>query len=562
MSIDSVLTVIGLIITVYTIIPRYKQLEYGLTRGGTEIFVLICGALVVFYLQFYSSFSSVGLTPELGLKKYELNPQNVSFLVVLITFIFLWASYEFRKVDRKNISKLKILVEELMCEGKYSELFDLLRSRLGEIDKVRKPKGFLFILKEKLKSKQLSRLPAVDHQTLMRLIQIAEGHGTKVQKKETTCKNYVVIELIGFLKKINHKGLSCLINLFPNYEDGQAAAAELINEIYTSESFAKSIAEINPYLIENLLQHQFRENADLVGLYLKAMMEKPNSILFKEIQQGLAQRGGEIGFIFPSSNRILKATLENAQKAHDWGVYQGVGESVIKDLRLRRKMEIDSYNFPMEDFKEEGQKSSKVYNGIYFFDIMVRQALIQNIQWHMWLYYFYHFTEEILKNVDREAEIDLNTEWPTPYHYLIYQLFSILEDWVRTVVDYDLSIEQENVKLERAGATHENGNIIKSAMLCYGNCLNKLFCSPKINDKFKTYIADMAFRLYFDIAANEKLSLYKTAFANILKSGGYFSTKSTEYHAQLKRVYNQLDFAEFQIEREEDFKELGKFLFG
>jgi hypothetical protein len=45
---------------------------------------------------------------------------------------------------------------------------------------------------------------------------------------------------------------------------------------------------------------------------------------------------------------------------------------------------------------------------------MVTAAEYQGIQWHMWLYYFPHFIEGLVKIYDTSDEnIDLSDEWPT-----------------------------------------------------------------------------------------------------------------------------------------------------
>ena len=129
---------------------------------------------------------------------------------------------------------------------------------------------------------------------------------------------------------------------------------------------------------------------------------------------------------------IFFGNARNAERLSVWGP---IGEFLLvgaasPDLYENRQL----LNRATRDFHETGRWEDPFAVGIRFFDLMVTAALVQNVQWHMWLYFFSHFTEVIVDNLDPNApDMDPDREWPTVGYYLLYEMFSAMTDWIRLV---------------------------------------------------------------------------------------------------------------------------------
>lgn len=164
---------------------------------------------------------------------------------------------------------------------------------------------------------------------------------------------------------------------------------------------------------------------------------------------------------------------------------------------------------------------------------MVKAAIKQNVRWHMWLYYFDHFTKTICRNFNPDTRLsDELHEFSTKYSYLLYQIISTLIYWIRTV--RDLPEDQENAKLESISLhQHENGNIIKSSIFCLGRSIKEIMLTPEVPERFKRDRVDSAFNLFFDLRANPKTEDYAKVLLEVLMYGGEFEPmRSLEYETK------------------------------
>lgn len=80
------------------------------------------------------------------------------------------------------------------------------------------------------------------------------------------------------------------------------------------------------------------------------------------------------------------------------------------------------------------------------FEIMVHEGIHQGHQDHLWLHYYEHFADRILKNMDKQTNEHIG-EWDTPFHYLLCHLFKVATDWAEQSAYIDeKDISQENTK--------------------------------------------------------------------------------------------------------------------
>ena len=151
---------------------------------------------------------------------------------------------------------------------------------------------------------------------------------------------------------------------------------------------------------------------------------------------------------------------------------------------------------------------------------MVSEAIAQNICWHMWLYYYPYFVDGICRNyAPDETRVDLDSEFPTVYSFLLYEIVSTIRGWIAEVRELDL--ENENLVLEGDTLAHENGNPIKSSIIVLGMCLKTILVTPRIPPRLKAYLGSIGLDLFLNFVRNPALARYATVLRASLLAGGF-----------------------------------------
>ncbi len=262
------------------------------------------------------------------------------------------------------------------------------------------------------------------------------------------------------------------------------------------------------------------------------------------IQRSSGKREKEI----PKSNRLLRFLLNDAKEAEKMGVWKPIGDEVLHFLEERSAFpEKDTYNFPVNDFGGEDDEieRSPVNLGIQFFDIMVTRALHQGVEWHMWLYYFHIFVEKIVQNYHPHSSADLSREYPTRYSKFLYKIINVYEGWIENVKVMAPS-KQSNVVLHSTDNFHDNGNIPKSSIIDLGFSLEHILLSENISERFKRYLMDIVFRLYFELRKDSVTEDYGKVLFAVLKGKGIFDKK--EFRDVVMVYFQQIDQIPYRMQ--------------
>jgi hypothetical protein len=200
-------------------------------------------------------------------------------------------------------------------------------------------------------------------------------------------------------------------------------------------------------------------------------------------------------------------------------------------------------NRQMRDFQRTGQWTHPFAIGIRFIDLMVSAALVQGVQWHMWLWYFNNFTEMLVDNLDIQApDMEPDAEWPTIGYYLIYEMFNVMTDWIRLIEH--LPADQPNIVMKDTRFSHENGNIPKSAIMVLALCFRRVVLSENVLPRFKRYIRDILLRLLQDLNGRPKLTPYEGMLVNALAVGDFGgSRKAAEYQVAFRDLLEGADIS-------------------
>ncbi|MBK9284374.1 MAG: hypothetical protein IPM51_08630 [Sphingobacteriaceae bacterium] len=254
-------------------------------------------------------------------------------------------------------------------------------------------------------------------------------------------------------------------------------------EIISRDDFIEKTASLRPYFFNDIVE-LFKErsftNEEVISTYLKTLLRNKNQFLFREIKNN--QNYGEGGFQYrlPSENKILNSLLTDLDVIENNLVWKPFGECAIEELKFEKQNGFLSLFNKAYDEKDI-LWSTVTFNSIWFFDIMVRKAIVEQKESHFWLHYYRYFVDLLIELIDINEinEIDQEAEFPTNAHYIIYEVISNTRDWIKYC--------------------NENNNDVHSyeASKCLGGCVKAVCESEKLTQKFKSYITEISIGLYF-----------------------------------------------------------------
>lgn len=516
-------TIVGLLVAVYAIIPAESRLDLRVRFNWLDISILVSALLLVHYILFFPVLYNVGIVKPLGNWKWGFNPSNTSYLIILFATIFLFIRYTRARLRKNKISVFQKLTESLLQENKYSELLFLIEKNYERLFRIYKADFFLNRLKKKLTLDPILQIDFSAFGLPSNQINDSETRTTWLVKN----KRRVLRRIQDYLKYI------------PSGERQSRIAEKIISRVLLSNKFNGHLSRINPKVCLNILDFKFRERNKFQALFVKNLLRDKSSIIYFEIYYS-QEMTGIYRYKIDEHNPFLFYFLSDAKKAYDLAIYKPFGDFFLEHLdELYLSPKANKYNHPLLNYFEEDRWDCPLHSVIRFFEMMVIEALYQNIEWHMWLYYFPSFVNKILRNLNPDPTVDLSIEWPTPYHYVLYEILSILRNFVRAIEE--IPMDQENIVLDNERVDHENNNIPKSAILAIGLIVKDIIMTDKLNDGFKSYLIKTVLRLLSELNTNEKLPYRRVLEKSILSGGFNVGQNNNEYHQKLKTALNGVD---------------------
>lgn len=481
------------------------------------------------YLTYYSFFEIRGWAPPLKGWPSGLSPSNSIPLLLLLGLLGLWLRIRYSKLSLRHISKFRELAQNLLWAGSHFELLTLVDENMAAFSKIYRRDFWCARLRSALLSRASPRFEDF-------ILAIAE-------KTEVKHLNPVVAR---FLRP--------LIRILPAYDTEQQAAVEAAHTVFLSEPFVASLVRSRPYLglaILELWSSRF-EREEFLILYVNELLSYRASVFYMELANNQEMAAND-RYVLAPANRLLRFFLSDARVAYSMNIYKPVGDFALAHLdQIRRSPENDSYNqAPEGDFDSRGCWRLPIFAVIRFFDIMVREALFQGIEWHMWLYYLPHIVEKMVRNYNpSDPLVREETDWPVTYNHLIYNAFSAIRDWIKAIEDIPAS--QGNVVLKSGTSKLQNDNIPKSSILALSQCVRAVLLSGNLREKFKDSLADMAFELFFELRCSENQSAYAGVLGSALRSGGMTITSHDHQYRQLLIDSFQRNKHEYMIKHSEE----------
>ena len=420
---DLLITVLALLVAVYAVIPRDRQLDLRLKVGVLDWAVLAFSFGFVSYLEFYDFFLARDWVFSRPWPQ-GLTPRNTIYLVMTATLVFLAVRIRLRRLTPSKVREFRDLIEELYWNESYGELFGLLQNHLHDLRRISTSDYWpARIQKKETAQRFLVSLTAVEDELpktmdTRELSELGRTKGTRTR--------------IGTAARTFTRNAASQLGLWvlPNYEEAAMTAREINRNILLSRRFISALTRTRPYFALKILRHLegTHELFDFVDLYLRQLLGDAQSVLFEEVRNN--QNTSKYRYQLPESNRILSFFFSDAGFANKVSAWKPIGDFVLSYLDdLALKKGADPYNRPLNDFPDREAWDCPIFVGIRIFDIMVKEALFQNVSWHMWLYYLPLIVDKIVPNYFSVELIPGDPTMSTRYSFLLSEAFGAMRDW-------------------------------------------------------------------------------------------------------------------------------------
>lgn len=507
----SLLTILGVLAAVWALISPTGRLRL---RFCTTAWDWGVGGLVFFlihYLVFAPVLQSLGLYYSLGEWKWGLDSGSAVYLLLLFTAIYFFWRTRFPTLARGRVAVFLELVENLHLTNRYDELVLLVEPQLPTLISLTRRQSLLVCLIDRLDR---------PHNDLAYLASRLLGEKPKARSKW-------------------RKRLSSLLQSVKSWSlaraEAHTQAHEILLSLVTSPKLTTHLAAAHPHFCLKLLETGEAARSDFIEHYVDALLDVPGSRLYIELKNNRNQNVGS-RLDLPAHNRLLRFFFADAAAAMKLGIEGAIGEAISRRLDDDKKL-AEKLNGSLGSYYHAKRFHCPINSGITLFEIMVHEGIHQGLQDHMWLHYFGHFTEKILKQMPGTIDEDTYQEWPTPFHYLLYRLIDIATDWAEQCSWVDDSEIPEETRIAIGFDRHY---ISKEATKVLGLMLEDVIESDKLSTSFKTYLLEVAVRTHIRLQSDADLADVASSFTKSVISGSEFPTK-VSYRVELRKVFRKID---------------------
>jgi hypothetical protein len=510
---SGILTILGLAVAVYAIIPREKRLDIGLRISNTDWLIIGTTLVVVHYIIYFPVLKEIGFAFDLGYWRYGFNEENSIYLIFLGLGAFLIIRAKMARVKRSNISSANELFEELILEKKYGEVALLTEQHIREITKVKRSDSY--------------------RNQLANNIRPASYFDTHFEKKKP-----------GYLDMHFSKQLIWISSRIEKDDGKSEVATNIIRRLINNYGFVRHLSISRPYLGITIIEIDTGFTEDFLKNFIYSLLENEGSIYYYELEhtQNLTSNNR---YYLSKSNRLLQYLFNDIKVSEKLAIYKPVGDKVCEFIEYDEKL-IVRYNEPLGTYYESQRFKCPIDSSIHFFEIMIIESMHQGIRWHMWLYYLPTFVRKILDKLKPSPDVDLSSEWPTPFYYILYHIVSVMLDWLD---EYSHVDDKSQLQMENENLCHDNGSIPKSTVLALGNIVFMIISSHSVSEHFKTDILEIVLRHLRDKSHDDdQASLNRVLMKSILRNG-FHNKLDREYIEIFQEYYQAVDHViRFELE--------------
>ncbi len=538
MDINTIVTVISLIVAVWSILPTSKKVLLKIKFGiFTRIYIFLI-LLMLLILQFYPTIQSIVNTKKHILRDVHIDDNMFLFLLFLMVIPFLIS----RRLNNQNLQVFSNMFSELLYEKRFLEITDRISENIDSIKKNIKRK-YLFARIEDYIKKFIYKKSGSDQSVFVNIVDptiVKEN----VDKKEIS----KIKKFLNRLKKLKDNFYKEKFNKLRVYlyddvffiKDKTKNIDDIFYDLFNSDEYIKYIIENKPDFLVTIFKNDL-VSRKLSHKIFREAIKNNKSFLYREFKEGHLFSTGLTSFLFSEINLIRKYNINYSIFKALSNLLSSYGKNKYTDEYNSQILDFDNTGGSMEDPKK---MDSPLYVGVWTIKEIILKALKNNTADHMDIYDLYYLIEKIERNLDPKQFVD--SEFPTTYHYIVYEIISAFKEIIETIED-DKVLEQENIKIKENNLQYENDNIIKSAIKCIGFSTKNILESNNFSERDKKYFLETIFFTYFNLAKNEKLKVYSDLLLESIKHAGGYSSID-------KNIILQKEFTRNFLEENKNFK--------
>ena len=441
MDLTGLITFWALVLAAYAVLPEYWKFRI-------KAFIGLRGAILSTGIALLLSLCFVSWSMFMEDGNWKIGIQIAAFFVLLLYVAFLVIKLFLGKLTKDNLQRFRELVSSLSINRQYEILTKVIKSNIEYLPVIYnykpRPRRLLPFKKSKLEDEALPRQPRP----------IAKY---------------------------------------------QEEVLKFVDQIISDPSFTAFVVNYDidtPLSLIETCENQMYGVTEYLDTVLESLMSNPDSQLYREIQRN--QNIDWMGRREFGNSRLLKFLFGNAELAKKRSIWKPIGDCVIRFLHDNPGDSEDIYNKEASYYTDSSTTdrfSDPVFVGLEFFDFMVKEALLQRVSWHMWLYYFHHWTREIIDKVHYDPDEWERGYWeyPTRYAFLLYRVVDYQLRWFECAQKNKLDISLEK------GETAINANILQSTAKCLAYCLRSICECKELPDKFKRSLLTLWWNHYFEL---------------------------------------------------------------
>ncbi|WP_417480526.1 hypothetical protein [Maricaulis maris] len=472
MSIDGFLTFLGFLAAGYALLDSVSKLRISL-HAKRQVFsflgmVVSVSILILpkapqnqlpdFYPQVLVNFISLMEASSIGVGGF-------AYILIFLWCAIAYVLYRFSKPTVGSLEKLNILVGRLLHQRRYLELTELLKPYMTLIGKAAHRKT----IGQKL------------HDWLAFGGPFKQSIAGMLQDSIEGRRRFHIagFDVRGLLRKSGRLVISPLAHLTPSYSRATQNAVELEAALLEHPGLLKFLVFSRADFIVEIMKFPVRSTEDFLAEIMRRMMHAPDSHFFRELKLLSTEWGGG-GFPNEAQADLLRAIILDSKFAADHLVWKPVGDETIRTIKTDQDYRRMLLEKPYDDNAD--LLGDITYSTAKFFDIMVRSAMLQGQESHMWLMYMSALVRELTLVHSNEDIVDPEDEFPTLAMRLIWEIIGFLEDWILThekLPEENYHLLQDNFK-EQGGAS-----IISWSIEDYGSALREIAANEFLPDRFR-----------------------------------------------------------------------------
>jgi len=464
--------------------------------------------LLVHYLTFAPTLEQLGLYYSLGPWKWGLDSSSAVYLLLFSVALYFFWRTRFPTLARGRVHVFRELIENLHLTRRYDELVLLVEPQLPALISMTRQQSWL--------------------------VRWIENRGNSKEELAALLRGEHPKPHSAWIKHWR-RFLNALKSRCAERDQASSQAREILLNLVTSPELTIHLAQAHPHFCLKLLKADDAIRSDFIAQYIDALLDATGSRLYVELKNNQNLNGGSRLYL-PESNRLLRFFFADAAMAVNNDVESAIGDSVRRRLGEDKNL-AEKLSEPLGSYQEFGRFRCPINSGITLFEIMVHEGIHQGLQDHMWLHYFGHFAEKILKQMPGAPDEEAYLEWPTPFHYLLGRLVGVAMDWSEQCARID---DSEIPQATRCAVNFDRHYISKQATKVMGAMLQCIIPSEKLSASFKAHLLEIVIRSYVRLQSDPRIADVAASFLRAVIVGSDLPTKDA-YRQELSNVFGNLD---------------------